>query len=276
MNKCGVYHSEKGLIMQSDMSGNRMFSVLATMIPKASSCFQIVSENESHIWHCRFGHLGYNGLRTLFDKKMVIGLPSVKIPKKICIECLTGKQHRNSMPKKSLWRASNKLQLVHADICGPIKPESNSNKRYILSFIDDFTRKTWIYFLHEKSEAFSMFRNFKAHVEKEIDAYIASLRTDRGGEFTSNEFVEFCKNQGISRQLTAAYTPQQNGVAERKNRTIINMVRSMLAEKQVPKMFWPEADLRKWVHDNVSAEVAASVRIIYGGNLASTLPCIIV
>lgn len=239
--KCRVYHSEKGLIMQSDMSGNRMFSVLATMIPKASSCFQIVSENESHLWHCRFGHLGYNGLRTLFDKKMVIGLPSVKIPKKICIECLTGKQHRNSMPKKSLWRASNKLQLVHADICGPIKPESNSNKRYILSFIDDFTRKTWIYFLHEKSEAFSMFRNFKAHVEKEIGAYIASLRTDRGGEFTSNEFVEFCKNQGISRQLTAAYTPQQNGVAERKNRTIMNMVRSMLAEKQVPKMFWPEA-----------------------------------
>ena len=114
------------------------------------------------------------------------------------------------MPKKSLWRASNKLQLVHADICRPIKPESNSNKRYILSFIDDFTRKTWIYFLHEKSEAFSMFRNFKAHVEKEIGAYIASLRTDRGGEFTSNEFVEFCKNQGISRQLTAAYTPQQN------------------------------------------------------------------
>ena len=239
--KCRVYHSEKGLIMQSDMSGNRMFSVLATMIPKASSCFQIVSENESHLWHCRFGHLGYNGLRTLFDKKMVIGLPSVKIPKKICIECLTGKQHRNSMPKKSLWRASNKLQLVHVDICGPIKPESNSNKRYILSFIDDFTRKTWIYFLHEKSEAFSMFRNFKAHVEKEIGAYIASLRTDRGGEFTSNEFVEFCKNQGISRQLTTAYTPQQNEVAERKNRTIMNMVRSMLAEKQVPKMFWPEA-----------------------------------
>jgi transposase InsO family protein len=117
------------------------------------------------------------------------------------------------MPKKSLWRASKKLQLVHADICGPIKPNSNSNKRYILSFIDDFTRKTWIYFLHEKSEAFAMFRNFKACVEKESGEYITSLRTDRGGEFTSNEFEEFCKVQGISRQLTAAYTPQQNGVS---------------------------------------------------------------
>ena len=85
-----------------------------------------------------------------------------------------------------------------------------------------------------------MFRNFKAHVEKEIDAYIASLRTDRGGEFTLNEFVEFCKDQGISRQLTVAYTLKQNGVAKRKNRTIMNMVRSMLAEMQVSKMFWPE------------------------------------
>jgi len=80
-----------------------------------------------------------------------------------------------------------------------------------------------------------MFRNFKTRVEKEIDAYIASLRTDRGGEFTSNEFVEFFKDQGIRRQLATAYTPQQNGVTERKNRTIMNMVRSMLAEKQVPK-----------------------------------------
>lgn len=82
---------------------------------------------------------------------------------------------------------------MHADICGPIKPESNSNKRYFLSFIDDFTRKTWIYFLHEKSEAFAMFRIFKAGVEKESGAYITSLRTDRGGEFTSNEFEEFRK-----------------------------------------------------------------------------------
>jgi len=173
--------------------------------------------------------------------KMVNGLPSIQIPKKLCTECLIGKQHRDSMSKKSLWRASNKLQLVHADICGPIKPESNSKKRYFLSFIDDFTCKTWIYFLHEKSEAFAMFRIFKACVEKESGAYITSLRTDRGGEFTSNEFEEFCKVQGISRQLTAAYTPQQNGVAERKNRTIMNMVRSMLVEKKVPKMFWPEA-----------------------------------
>ena len=113
---------------------------------------------------------------------------------------------------------------MHSDICGPIKPASNNDKRYILSFIDDFTRKTWVYFLHEKSETFATFKIFKACVEKEIGAYITCLRTDRGGEFCSNKFKEFCKSQGISRQLTASFTPQQNGVALRKNGTIINVV----------------------------------------------------
>lgn len=88
---------------------------------------------------------------------------------------------------------------MHADIFGPIKPASNSDKRYILSFINDFTHKTWIYFLHEKLEAFTMLKSFKACVEKEVGVYITCLRTDKGGEFTSNEFGEFCKDQGIRR-----------------------------------------------------------------------------
>ena len=126
---------------------------------------------------------------------------------------------------------------MHADICGPIKPISNSKKRYFLTFIDDFSRKTWVYFLVEKSEAFAVFKSFKIYVEKETSSFIKCLRTDRGGEFTSEEFANFCKENGIRRQLTAAYTPQQNGVAEHKNRTIMNMVRSMLLAKNIPKTF---------------------------------------
>uniref|UniRef100_A0A2N9EXA4 Integrase catalytic domain-containing protein n=1 Tax=Fagus sylvatica TaxID=28930 RepID=A0A2N9EXA4_FAGSY len=209
---CRVYHPKKGLIMQTAMSANRIY-----------------------------GHLSFKGLRTLQYKQMVKGLPQLKAPSKICTDCMVGKQHRDAIPKRSLWRASQRLQLVHADICGPIKPVSNSKKRYFISFIDDYSRKVWIYFLAEKSEAFTIFKNYKNLVEKETGAFIRCLRTDRGGEFTSDEFKVFCKANGISRQLTAAYTPQQNGVAERKNRTIMNMVRSMLSEKQIPKNFWPEA-----------------------------------
>ena len=133
------------------------------------------------------------------------------------------------------------LELIHADICGPIDPISNSGKRYILCFIDDYSRKVWVYLLLEKSEALECFKSFKKMVEKEAERSIKCLRTDRGGEFVSSNFKAFCEEEGIKRQLTTAYTPHQNGVAERKNRTVMNMVRCMLAAKKMPKTFWTEA-----------------------------------
>jgi hypothetical protein len=130
---------------------------------------------------------------------------------------------------------------VHSDICGPINPTSNGDNRYFITFTDDMSRKTWICFLKEKSGALNIFKNFKIMVEKESGCMIKCFRIDRGGEFVSTAFNQFCSNEGIKRQLTAAYTPQQNGISERKNRTLMNMVRSMLAGRNVPKLFWPEA-----------------------------------
>jgi len=228
------------------------------MTSKNSLCLkaEALADKESHLWHRRFCHLNYQGLKTLAANNMVDGMPLLKVPEKLCEACLIGKQHKESAQKQSSWRASQQLQLVHSDLCGPIKPASNNNKRYIISFTFDFSRKTWVYFLHEKSEAFSAFKNFKISVEKEIGMHIACLRTDRGGEFNSNDFKEYCKEHGIRRQLTAAYTPHQNGVAERKNRTITNAVRSMLAEKKLPKCFWPE--VVKWcVHIQNRSPTAA-------------------
>ena len=105
---------------------------------------------------------------------------------------------------------------MHADICGLIKLISNSKKMCFITFTYDFSRKTWVYFLIEKSEVFPVFKNFKIHVEKETNSFIKVLRTDQGGAFTSQEFTNFCDVNGIQRQLTATYTAQQNGVAERK------------------------------------------------------------
>lgn len=110
-----------------------------------------------------------------------------------------------------------------------------------LTFIDDFSRKTWVYFLKEKEEAFDAFKQLLAMAEKQSGYYIKVLRSDRGGEYTSRAFQEFCKENGIKHQLTAAYTPQQNGVSERKNRTILDMARSMLKGKHMPTSFWAEA-----------------------------------
>jgi hypothetical protein len=142
---CQVIHNDKGLILTTQISANRMYMIFAPVIlPK---CLQVSKVDETYLWHYRYAHLNLKGLRTLNQKQMVKGLPEVKDMEDKCVDCLTGKQHRDSVPKKANWRASHKLQLVHSDICGPIKPESNGGNRYFITFTDDFTRKTWTYFL---------------------------------------------------------------------------------------------------------------------------------
>lgn len=151
-----------------------------------------------------------------------------------------GKQSRNSFPSGQSWRASNVLELLHADLCGP-KTESLGGSKYFLLLTDDYCRWSWVYFLKFKSEAFETCKKFKVLVEKHSGRYIKTLRTDLGGEFCSDEFNTYCKEHGIQRELIAPRTPEQNGVAERKNRTVVEMARSMLKAKNLPNMFWGEA-----------------------------------
>ena len=109
-----------------------------------------------------------------------------------------------------------------------------------MTFIDDYSRKTWFYFLKQKSETFDKFKEFKAFVEKQSGLSIKILRSDRGGEYKSNEFLEYCMYHGIKKKFTTSYTPQHNGVAERKNHTIMEMTRSMLKDKNLSNEYWAE------------------------------------
>lgn len=233
-----MYHPVKGLILASKMTKNRLFPIFAAQ-EEADRCMQVTTGKE--LWHRRFAHANHKALRTMQFNNMVEGLPKVAEKTQLCEVCEVGKQNRVEIPKKSKWHASERLQLVHTDICGPIKPMSQGGKRYVLVFIDDYTRKTWVYLLAFKGEPFECFKRFKALVEKETGFSLKCLRSDRGGEFTSQEFKDFCEKEGIKRQLIVAYTPQQNGVAERRNRTIMNMVRCLLKEKDLPKFLWAEA-----------------------------------
>lgn len=236
---CQVIHPEKGLIAQVTMTTNRMFPL--HIQHAIQTCYIMKMSDISWLWHMRYGHLNFNGLKTLQQRSLVTGLPHITCPTRVCEECVVGKQHRNPFPIAGAWRAKKILQLVHSDICGPINPVSNGHKRYFITFTDDFSRKTWVYFMEHKSEALGLFKSFKTLVEKESGKEIKILRTDRGGEYNSSAFMSFCASYGIRRQLTTAYSPQQNGVSERKNRTILNMVRSMLKTSGIPKEFWPEA-----------------------------------
>jgi hypothetical protein len=126
-------------------------------------------------------------------------------------------------------------------MCGPMPSSSISGYVYYVSFIDGYSRKTWVYFLKSKDEVFSKFKEFKALIENLSERNIKILRSDNGGEYTSKEFVNFCKDVGIKRDLTTPYNPQQNGVAERKNRTIMEAVNTMIHDQDIPMCLWAEA-----------------------------------
>ena len=134
--------------MESAMSFNRMFKVAAVPLSTGTTCFNTITEDIGQLWHCRYGHLSFKGLYTLQQKEMVLGLPQLTKPSRVCKDCLLGKQHRDSFPEKSTRKAELPLQLIHSDFCGLIQPISNSNKKYFITFIDDCSRKTWVYFLN--------------------------------------------------------------------------------------------------------------------------------
>lgn len=175
-------------------------------------------------------------------QQLVVGMPPLQIPstQPICEACMRGKQHRRSYTAVGK-RASELLGIVHSDLCGKMSKPSRSGALYFISFIDDKSRHTNVFFLKHKSDAFKAFQDYKAQAEAQCEKKIRILRTDGGGEFVNNEFNNFCTNEGILRQVTTRYTPQLNGVAERKNRTIVEAARSLLAATNLDQIFWQEA-----------------------------------
>jgi transposase InsO family protein len=132
------------------------------------------------------------------------------------------------------------LALVHSDICGPFRTPSLGGARYFISFINDFSRFTWVYFITRKSEALTKFKTFVAEVTSQ-GGHIQCLRSDNGGEYKSADFDNYCTLNGISRQFTVPYSPQQNGVSERRNRSLLDITRCMLLDKDLPHHLWREA-----------------------------------
>ncbi|KAK4401017.1 Retrovirus-related Pol polyprotein from transposon TNT 1-94 [Sesamum angolense] len=198
-------------------------------------------EDQSWLWHRRLGHFNFQGLKILHQKKMMTDLPQIQAVEGACEACLQGKQHKKPFPSGTSWRAKAVLELIHTDVCGPMRTPSHEQNRYFILFIDDYSRMTWVYFMREKSEVFKVFKKFKNLVEKQSGRSIKVLRSDRGKEYNNSEFDKFCEEEGIEHQTTVSYNPQQNGVSERKNRTVMEMARSMLQEKHLPKAFWAEA-----------------------------------
>ncbi|CAJ2646460.1 unnamed protein product [Trifolium pratense] len=235
-----LYDPANMLVLRSPLAKNRTFK---TVINNAIvECMKAVSEDKQNwLWHLRFGHLNFKYLNQLASKEMVAGLPKIQMQDKICEGCLAGKQTRNIFKKSLPLRSANVLEVVHSDVCGPFDVKSLGGNRYFITFVDEFSRKLWVYLIQSKDEAFDVFKRFKALVENQCSKRIKILRTDGGGEYTSRRFESFCEENGIEHEVTAPYTPQHNGLAERRNKTILDMARCMVKHRNLPKSFWGEA-----------------------------------
>jgi hypothetical protein len=195
-------------------------------------------ENSCELWHRRLSHINYKALPYIC--KAVTGLSELKVDHEgICNGCAQGKNIKNPFPKRDS-EAKGVLELIHSNVCGPMPSASISRYVYYVSFIDDYSCKTWVYFLKSKDEVFSKFKEFKALIENLSKRNIKILWSDNGGEYTSKEFVNFCKDVGIKRELTTPYNPQKNDVAERKNRTIMEVVNTMIHDQDLLMCLWAE------------------------------------
>jgi transposase InsO family protein len=157
-----------------------------------------------------------------------------------CEVCLQGKMVRTPFPKRS-DRTSELLELIHSDVCGPMRVESRSKARYFIEFIDDCSRWTVVRFLRSKSEAIEATKEFITMVENQQGKKIRTFQTDNGGEYTSEQFDNLLKGLGITRRFTIPHNPEQNGIAERKNRTLLDMARCLMLQSGLPPSFWAEA-----------------------------------
>ena len=149
------------------------------------ACLHTRMEEDTWRWHARLGHISFKTIRSMATHEMVYGLPEIQDEKQLCDSCLVGKQARQAFPKATAYKSSHALELLHADLCGHISQSTLSQNKYIFVIIDDCTRYMWSILLKEKGDAFEKFKEFKKLVEKEVNKEIVTLRTDRGGEFTS-------------------------------------------------------------------------------------------
>ena len=211
----------------------------AKVEPKA--CF-MAKTDVGWLWHRRLAHVGMRNLAKLQKDEHILGLTNVVFEKdRLCSACQAGKQVGAPHLAKNILSTSRPLKLLHMDLFGPIAYISIGGNKYGLVIVDDFSRFTWVFFLHDKSEAKGVLKKFIRRVQNEFELKVKNIRSDNGSEFKNTQVEEFLDEEGIKHELSTPYTPQQNGIVERKNRTLIEAARTLLDEYKTPDIFWADA-----------------------------------
>ncbi|TYK11079.1 Beta-galactosidase [Cucumis melo var. makuwa] len=229
----GTARHSRGLYILDDDTSCSSLSRVSLL----SSYFS-TSEQDCMLWHFRLGHPNFTYMQHLFPHLF----SKVDVSSLSCDVCIRAKQHRVSFPSQP-YKPTQPFNLIHSDVWGPSKVTTSSGKRWFVTFIDDHTRLTWVYLISDKSEVPSIFQNFYHTIKTQFHTKIAILRSDNGREFQNHNLSEFLASKGIVHQTSCAYTPQQNGVAERKNRHLVEVARSLMLSTSLPSYLWGDAIL---------------------------------
>nr|GEZ00211.1 putative ribonuclease H-like domain-containing protein [Tanacetum cinerariifolium] len=224
---------------------HNMYSIdLNNIVPhKDLTCLvSNASTDKSELWHMRLGHLLFKTMNRLVRHNLVKGLPSKCFDNDhTCVACLKGKQHKASCKTKVANLVTKPLHTLHVDLFGHTSVSSLNHKWYCLVVTDDFSRFTLTFFLKTKDETSGILRNFITEIENLKDLKVKIIRCDNEGEFRNKEMNDFCSRKGIKREFSNARTPQKNGVVERRNRTLREVARTMLADAKLLVTFWAKA-----------------------------------
>lgn len=234
---CTIKNANDEIIAQC----NAQNGVYKMLVGKNNNCLLTNKAESAYTWHRRLGHVNFDTLKKM-KNGAVEGINFNDNDDEIrnCETCARGKLARLPF-NKSRSESKEILNLIHTDLVGPMEVESIGRAKYLITFVDDFSRMVFVYFTRTKSNTFETFKNFRAMIEKQTDRKMKILRSDNGGEYESIEFCNYLKANGIIHQTSAAHTPQQNGRAERMNRTIIEKAKCLLFDAGLPKCYWAEA-----------------------------------
>ncbi|GJX11882.1 retrovirus-related pol polyprotein from transposon TNT 1-94 [Tanacetum coccineum] len=242
-NTCFIRNLEGVDLLKGNRTTNLYTINLHDMASASPICLMArATSTKSWLWHQRLSHLNFDTINDLARNDLVTGLPKFKYHKEhLCPSCEQGKSKRASHPPKPVPNSKQRLHLLHMDLCGPMRIASINGKRYVLVIVDDYSRYTWVVFLRSKDEAPEEIKTFLKRITVLLQAPVIIVRTDNGTEFKNQVLQEYFKSVGISHQASSVRTPQQNGVVERRNRTLVEAARTMLIFSRAPLFLWAEA-----------------------------------
>ncbi|GJR97067.1 retrovirus-related pol polyprotein from transposon TNT 1-94 [Tanacetum coccineum] len=240
---CFVRDIKGTYILKGSRSTNLYTISIDEMMKSSPICLlSKASKSKSWLWHRRLNHLNFGTINDLARKDLVRGLPRLKFEKDhLCSACQLGKSKKFSHRPKSENTNMEVLHTLHMDLCGPMRVQSIKGKKYILVIVDDYSRFTWVKFLRSKDETPEFVINFLKQIQLGLNKTVRFIRTDNGTEFVNQVMSEYYEGVGIFHQKSVPRTPQQNGVVERRNRTLVEAARTMMIFSKAPMFLWAEA-----------------------------------